>query len=598
MNRRRNRRSGGSGPEARQWIRERRVLLGVARGSLPADRYLLGGTLLNVHTGEVYRANVAIKGERIAYVGARDDMVGPRTEVLSAESRVICPGYIEPHAHPWLVTPPAALARHVLPLGTTTMVADNLTVYQMTGRRGFEAAVAALGGGPLKYYWFVRLHPNSRSDDEQWRFSVTSLARLLDSARVVAAGEVTRWPEVWKGDPALLERLVLAVQRRKRIEGHTAGASAEKLAGLAAAGISSCHEPVSAREVLDRARAGIAVMLRHSSLRPDLNALLPVLREVPGLAQRAMLTTDGSSPAFIAEHGFVDHLVRLAINAGVHPVDAYRMATLNPALYFGLDHEIGGIAPGRYADLLLLRDLSDPRPETVMARGQVVAENGVLRRQVAEPHWARIFSGPAARLRASWMATAEDFDIPRRVRQPVIRLVSAVITRIEEREPQDGDLLAALIDRTGRWICPGLVAGFCRELDGLATTISTDFQILALGRNPQALAAAVNRLLRLSGGIVLVEDGRVLYELALPLGGLMAPESLDTLAARDRELTALLKTRGHDYHDPLFTLFFLTADILPDVRLTARGVWDVKRRKVLSPSRPLRSRRRAETVFQ
>lgn len=433
----------------------------------------------------------------------------------------------------------------------------------------------------------VRLHSQSRSKDEPRRFPVTTLARLLDSPWVVAAGELTRWPEAGEGNAALLQRLALAPGRRKRIEGHTAGASADKLAGLAAAGISSCHEPISAREALDRARMGIAVMLRQSSLRPDLNVLLAALKEAPGLTSRVMLTTDGGSPAFIAEHGFVDHLVRLAMEAGIPPVDAYRMVTLNPATYFGLDQEIGGIAPGRYADLLLLQDLGEPRPAMVIARGRVAARDGKLLARVPEPEWRRIFSTRSAKLEVGWRARPEDFAVPRRPRLPVIRLVSAVITRLEERAIQVGDLRAALLDREGRWISRGVIAGFCPDLDGLATTVSTDFQILTLGRDPQAMARAVNRLLDLAGGIVLVEDGRILYELALAVGGIMSREPLESLAASERALSALLKARGYAYHAPLFTLLFMVADFLPEVRLTARGVWDVKRRMLLSPSRSL-----------
>ncbi|MBI4607984.1 MAG: adenine deaminase [Candidatus Rokubacteria bacterium] len=580
-------------PARRRWIHERRALTRVARGALPADRYLEGGTLLNVYTGELYPANVAIKGERIAYVGARDDMVGPRTEVLSAAGRILCPGYIEPHAHPWLMATPAALARHVLPLGTTSIVADDLPLYELGGERGFRVAVEALSRGPLKYYWLVRLHSQSRSGGESRRFPTIALARLLASPWVAAAGEVTRWPEAWEGDPALLERLALAAERRRRIEGHTAGASVEKLAGLAAAGLSSCHEAITAREALDRARAGLAVILRQSSLRPDLKELLAALKEAPGLTARVMLTTDGSSPAFVAERGFVDHLVAVAMEAGVPPVDAYRMVTLNPAFHFGLDAEIGGIAAGRYADLLLLRDLSEPRPETVISRGRVVARDQTLLASVPEPPWARIFASRSARLAVRWRVGADDFVLPRRGRQPVIRFVSAVITRLEERSLEPGDLLAALIDREGRWICPGVVAGFCPELDGLATTVSTDFQILVLGRDARAMAAAVNRLLALGGGIVVVEGGRVSYELALPLGGIMSRQPLAVLAERERELFALLKAHGYAHHDPLFTLLFLVADFLPEVRLTARGVWDVKGRKVLAPSRRLARRRGA-----
>lgn len=575
-----------SGAREQAWVSERRALAAVARGEAPADCYIRDGTLLNVYTGECYPANVAIKGERIAYVGGRSDMVGPRTQVLSAPGRVLCPGYVEPHSHPWNLVTPAFLARHVLPLGVTTIFADNLPVYELAGPRGFEQAVRALARLPLRFYWMARVHSQSRSVGEARRFPVGTLARLLDNPRVAAVGEITRWPEALEGDRGLLERLALAASRRKRIEGHTAGASAEKLTGLAAAGIASCHEPITAREALDRARAGIAVMLRQSSLRPDLKELLAALKEAPGLAARLMLTTDGSSPAFVAEHGFVDHLVRVALSEGVPPVEAYRMVTLNPAAYYRLDHEIGGIAPGRFADIVFLRDLREPTPESVIARGRLVARDGALVGSVPEPDWRRIFSSRVSRLARELRLVAEDFRSPVGQRSPVLRLVSAVITRLEERPPAAGDLLAALLDRQGRWICRGVVAGFAWHLDGLATTLSTDFQILVLGRDPSAMAQAVNRLLDIRGGIVVVEGGRVIYELALPLGGIMAAAPLPALAARERELLDLLTARGYAHHDPLFTLLFLTADFLPEVRLTARGVWDVRRRRVLAPSHP------------
>ncbi|MBI4590907.1 MAG: adenine deaminase [Candidatus Rokubacteria bacterium] len=574
-----------------RWVRERRALTAVARGAAPADRYVEGGTLLNVYTGECYAANVAIKGERIAYVGESGEMVGPRTEVISARGRILCPGYVEPHSHPWNLVTPAGLARHVLPLGTTTIFADNLPVYELAGPRGFEAALRALARLPLKFYWTVRVHSQSRSQGEARRFPLGTLARLLDNPWVAAVGEITRWPEVLEGDRGLLARLALAVARRKRIEGHTAGASAEKLIGLAAGGIASCHEPITAQEALDRARAGIAVMLRQSSLRPDLKALLSALKDAPALASRLMLTMDGSGPAYVAEHGFVDHLVEIAIAEGVRPAEAYRMVTLNPASYYGLDHEIGGLAPGRFADVLFLHDLSDPRPERVIARGRVVAEGGRLVAKLPEPAWQDILSPEPQRLSRGPRLAPEDFSAPGRQPLPVIRLVSTVITRLEERRLAEGDLLAVLLDRQGRWICRGVVAGFARELDGLASTLSTDFQILVLGRDPSAMARAVNRLREIQGGIVVVEGGRVIYELALPLGGIMAAAPLPELAARERELQDLLKARGYPSHDLLFTLLFLTADFLPEVRLTARGVWDVKRRKVLSPSRPLSRRR-------
>jgi adenine deaminase len=568
---------------------ERRRLTDVARGAAPADLYLRGGTLLNVYTGELYPAGVATRNERIAYVGPRDDMVGPRTTVLEAAGRVIVPGYIDPHVHPAHVITPSALARHLLPLGTTTLFADTLQLWELGGRRAFTMVADALARSPLKFYWMIRPNGQTRRADEARRFPLREFARALAHPWAVAAGEVTRWPELVAGDPDLLARLGLALARGQRVEGHTAGAGPEKLAALAAGGLTSDHEPITAREVLDRARQGIAVMLRESSLRPDLDGLLDALKEAPGLAARAMLTADGSMPAFIRDHGFVDHLLRTALAAGVPPVDAYRMVTLNPATYFHKDADLGGVAPGRYADICLLSDLSQPRPETVVARGRVAARDGRTLVTVPEPVWARVFRSPVARLAVRWRARPDDFRTPERASLPVLRLVSAVITRLEERAPAPGDLHAALVDRAGRWVAPARLAGFADRLDGLATTVSTDFNILAIGRSREAMARAVNRLLDTGGGVVIVEGADVAWELPLPLGGIMTRLALPEAARAEDELHARLRARGYAFHDPFFTLLFLSADFLPAVRLTPRGVWDVKAGRVLLPSR----RRRA-----
>jgi len=563
----------------------RRRLGAVARGERPADLFLRGGSLLNVLTGELYAAHVAISGERIAAAGLREDVVGPRTRVLDVTGRVLVPGYIDPHVHPANLVTPSAFARHVLPLGTTTVVGDTLQFWQTGGARAVRAVADALASSPLKFFWMLRVHGQSRTRDERRRFPLRELARTLAHPWVLALGEVTRWPEAHRGDRELLRRLDLALARGRRVEGHTAGASTEKLPAIALAGLSSDHEPITAQEVLDRARQGIAVMLRESSLRPDLSGLLDALKDAPALASRLMLTADGSMPAFIRAHGFVDNLIRLAMAGGVTPVDAYRMATLNPATYFGLDAHVGSIAPGRFADICVLPDLAEPRPVTVIARGRLAGTDGRLTTRVPEPPWRRIFTSAAARLAGRWRATAEDFVLPRRARYPVIRLVSAVISRLEERPLERGDLHAALVDRAGRWVAPGVVAGFAERVDGLAATTTTDFNILVLGQSPAAMARAVNRLKQRGGGIVLVDGDTIAYELPLPIGGLMARGSLVEAADLEEGLRAALVARGYAHHAPVFSLFFLAADFLPAVRLSPIGVWDVKRDRVLLPAR-------------
>jgi adenine deaminase len=298
-----------------------------------------------------------------------------------------------------------------------------------------------------------------------------------------------------------------------------------------------------------------------------------------------MLTTDGSTPAFVAEHGFVDSLVRLAMDEGVPPIDAYRMVTLTPATYYGRDADLGGIAPGRYADLLLLRDLADPRPETVIARGRVVARGGRLLARVPEPRWGRVFTRRSTRFDRPFSVTPAELALPAGP-GPVIRLVSAVITALEERPLGPDDLHAALLDRRGAWITRAGLAGFGPGVDGLASTLTTDYQILAMGRRPEAMARAINRVVARKGAVVLVDGERIVFELPLPIGGVMSRDPLTAVAERERRLKHLLRERGHAFHDPIFTMLFLAADFLPSARLTSLGVWDVKRGRIIKPSRP------------
>src|SRR2546428_11120545 len=219
-------------------VAERRKLTDVARGDLPADLVIRGGTLLNVYTGELYPATVAVKGERIAYVGGREDMVGPRTTVLDATGKALVPRHTDPHVPPPHVTPPSALARFVLPRGTTSVFADTLQLLQLGGVRAFLRVADALTGAPLKFYWMIRPHAQSRTADEARRFPLRALVKALAHPRAVAIGEVTRWPDAWSGSPDLLRRLAQAPPRLPRVEGHTAGAAGEMIPALAAARVS------------------------------------------------------------------------------------------------------------------------------------------------------------------------------------------------------------------------------------------------------------------------------------------------------------------------------------------------------------------------
>ena len=571
-----------------------------------ADLLLEGGRVLNVYSGELLESNVAVSGERIWYVGPRSDSIGEKTLRLNVSHKVLVPGYIEPHCHPWNIYNPVSLGEEFCRLGTTTLVCDNLIFYMMMGVERFEAFMAAFSKMPVKFFWFMRLVPQTPLEQEDTLFSAANLKRLLRNPLILSIGEITRWQELIKGNPKIQEMIRMARKLGKRVDGHTAGAKYENLSIISRAGVDSCHESITAEEVHERLRLGLHVLLRESSLRQDLRGLLKGVGKNPLSLRRVMLTTDGSSPAFQLKSGMTDHLVRIAMEEGIDPVEAYRMVTLNPAAYFGLEHRLGGIAPGRDADILVLRDLHDPTPELVISKGRIVSEKGALLSPFPEMDWNRYSSAPERE--RNWRASKDFFEIPfkgkvegRRVSFPVIRLITTVITRIKRAEfpvrgclvdvsAVDGFCRVALLDRRGRWIANGVLEGYADRIEGIASTFNTAMEILVIGQNPNAMASAVNRVVRMGGGIAAMEKGEVVFELPLPIGGMMSEKSLKEVAKREAALKEFLSSRGYPFHDPLYTFIFLPNDFLPEVRITRKGVVDIKKDEVLWPARRLPTR--------
>jgi len=565
-----------------------------------ADIFLTGGIVLNVYSGELLKMNVAINGKRIWYVGPSSDMVSEDTQVLDVGNRVLVPGYIDPHFHPWFIYNPISFGEEACRLGTTTLFCDNLIFYMLMGVDLFEAFMDAFSKMPIKFFWFCRAVPQTPMATEDELFSIKNLERLLKNPLVQSLGEITRWQDLLKGNPKIMEMIKRTKKLSKRVDGHTAGAKYEQLSILSRLGVESCHESINAEEAIERLRLGFYVILRESSLRRDLADLLRIVRENKVLSDRIMLTTDASSPSFYQEFGSTNHVLEIAIKEGIDPIVAYRMVTINPAVYFGMDNYIGGIAPGRYADILVLKDLLHPTPEKVISKGRITAKNGSLIEPFPRLNW-EIFFPPASFSRRNWSAKNHFFEIRssrKRLMFPTIKLINPVITRTEwvEFGTKDGLLCLnekdefcylALINRDGEWVTNGIIKGFGDSIEGIASSFNTAAEILAIGRNPKAMGMAVNRVLEMKGGIVAVENGQIPYEFPLPLGGLMSDAPMKQVAQRDRELKEFLSSKGHPFHDPLYTLIFLPNDFLPDVRINYQGVVDIRKNEVLWPRRDL-----------
>ena len=572
-------------------------LIETARGECPADLFVRGGTIANVYSGELHEGNVAVSGGRIAYVGEGERAVGPETEVVEADGMVVCPGYIEAHFHPWVLYNPVSLVEGALPLGTTTVVADNLFFFMQMGPDGFSRMADDLRDLPLLYLWMARLTSQATFPGEEEMFALEKVEPLLRRDDVIGTAEVTRWPALAAGDPALISGIRAAKALGKIVDGHTGGASESRLQPVAAAGIDADHEAITSREVLNRLRLGIWTMLRNSSLRPDLPELLRAVTENEVDTHRLIMTTDGPAPEFIAGQGLVDGLLRVAVENGVSPMQAIQMVTINPATLFRIDGQVGGIGIGRRADLLLLPDLESFRPRTVITRGNIVAENGEVLAPLPEPDWESYRSRPRfdAGLDLTDPALYPLRGSETEVETPALHLRSAVISerrdvrvRVEaglvNPDGQDELLHAALVDREGTWISRALVSGFAADLDGIASTYNTTTHLLVLGRRPEAMALAARRVRELDGGIVVVKGGEVAYELALPITGMMSDLSFEEAVEQNRRLSRMVEGARYEHHDILYTLLFLTCDFLPALRLTPLGLLDVKTSEILAPA--------------
>jgi adenine deaminase len=472
------------------------------------SRLIRGGTVVNVYSGELLPLNVAIAGGRFTYVGPGEPAAA---EVIDARGLYLAPAWIEPHAHPWLLYNPVSMIEGVLPGGTTTIFNDDLFFYLQAGPEGFARMLDALAGLPIRYRWLVRLMSQSEYEGEAADFAMEKLAPLLARLDVAGSAELTRWPLVWKRDPCVLDAIAHVHRLGKRVDGHTAGASYEKLNGVAAGGVDACHESITKQEVLDRVRLGLWTILRHSSLRPDIPELARAITEDGVSTRRMMLTVDGPAPRSIAEGGFIDEALRQCVAAGVDPVKAIRMATLNPATYYGIDRELGGIAPGRWADLVMLPDLRHFRPVRVMMGGRDVAVEGRATVELPRVDW------DSFGLRRSFRTG----PLPLEVREPipVIEFVSNAITKDRglQTEPGEGDILGVLADREGRWATRAWIRNLAPGLEGMASSYNTAMHLLVLGRNPEAMQRAAAVVTASDGGIAL-GDG---WSVALPITGMM-----------------------------------------------------------------------------
>jgi adenine deaminase len=566
-----------------------RQLMRVALGQEAADMVIVNGRLVNVYTGELLDGlAVCTKGPWIAYVGDdTDTKISRRTQVIDAAGRTIIPGLIDGHTHLAWMGSTETFIKPLMTGGTTTIVTESMEVFPVAGLAGVIDFLDALDDQPIKIFATA---PFMASISRTTRgIPVEALRQLLVRKDIVGLGE-SYWQTVLQEPDTVASTLEETRRWGKTLEGHTAGAKGGKLAAYLATGISSCHEPITAEEVLDRLRLGIYVMIREGSIRRDLEAISSI-KDTGIDSRRLILVTDGLSPRDLIDKGGMEYVVQKAIDSGFDPVTAIQMATLNVAEHFGLDTISGGIAPGRCADLLIIPDLRTIRAETVISNGRVVAERG---RIIVEPRRHQYRPESLSTIRLSSDVQPEEFQIKTdsttRVRVRVIEMVTDLVTResVLSLPVLNGQVMAdagrdlafiAAIDRTrtpGK-MSIGLIKGFGFKTGALACSAAWDTSdIIVVGATCGDMARAVNRIRRLQGGAVVCADGEILAQLALPVFGLMSDESIENIADKLDSIKNAVNSLGCPLVDPLLSLITLTGAAIPYLRICEEGLVNLK----------------------
>ncbi|RXJ02380.1 adenine deaminase [Anaerobacillus alkaliphilus] len=572
-----------------RWTKKQiRTQLQILRGEVAPTICLTNATYLNSVRKKWLQANIWIYEDRIIYVGNDMPIKMDTTEVVDCSNSFLVPGYIEHHAHPFQLYNPHTLAEYASVRGTTTLMNDNMVWFLNTDKKKALTVIEDLDSKlPTSMFWWARYDAQTELNHEEEVFSYSTMKAWLEHPLVVQGGELTAWPKVLNGDDSLLHWMQETKKLSKPIEGHLPGASERTLTQMALLGVSSDHEAMTGKEALMRLDLGYTTSLRHSSIRPDLPKLITELLEA-GLDDfsRVLMTTDGSTPSFY-EQGFMDLLISIAIEHGVPIEDAYGMATYNVARHYRLDDCIGMIAPGRIAHINILEKQNNPFPTSVLAKGQWVKKDGVNCYPAIHFPWKEYGAAP---LKLDWELTRNDmhFSMPLGV-----EMVNAVILKpyqisidVTQNEipAESEESFFMMIDRNGRWLINTVIKKFAKTVSGFACSYSNSGDIVIIGKNKTDMLLAFDQLKKQQGGIVLVEKGEIINSIKLDIYGVMSSSSMEQVIEEEKQLVSMLKDRGYMFDDPIYSLLFFSSTHLPYIRITQKGIFDVKKKTVLFPS--------------
>ncbi len=555
-------------------------LLEVARGDGPADVLLRGGRVVNVFSGDVETADVALVGDRIAGLGP-----GYEAEhTVELQDAFLLPGLIDAHVHieSSLVTP-REFARAVLPRGTTTVVSDPHEIANVHGETGIRFMLDASEGLPLSVFVMASsCVPATNMSTSGASLDAQVLAGLLGHPRILGLAEVMNFPGVIQGRADVLSKIAAFANRP--VDGHAPGVRGRALNAYVAGGPTSDHESTTAEEAEEKLRRGMWVFIREATNARNLDALLPLVST--SNARRVALCTDDRQPPDLLDEGGIDAMLRRVMASGMPPVEAVRLATLNPTEYFGL-HDRGAVAPGRRADLMVVDDLESLDIREVWAGGIKVAEGGRMLASDVRPRPSTPEPSMTVRLET------DAFRIPARPGE--VRVIEAVpdqlVTGNLTMRPavRDGEVVAdpsrdllkiAVVERhtgSGR-VGLGLVRGLGLARGAMAGTVAHDHHnLIVVGVDDRSMHTAAHAVADVGGGLAVAEGDEVLARLPLPVGGLMSDRPIEDVRSSLDEVVAAARGLGSSLHDPFMAMSFVGLEVIPHLKITDLGLIDVDR---------------------
>ena len=568
-------------------------LLNVSKGIIPPDTVIKNANVINVFTNTIDEdVVIAIKDGWIVFISDKNNWFCGEPKIIDAKGLFLCPGFIDAHTHIDSMYPFYEFVPYAIKGGTTTVITECAMIANASGFRGIENFIKSTKGYPLRCYFVAPpLTPPLPEMEESVGITMDEFKKLLKRKDFLGIGEAY-WKSVVDGDERVLEQAACAISLNKALDGHSSGAKGQRLNEYLVTGITSCHESVNLNEAIEKIKNGVYVMIREGWVRRELKELSR-LADTDVDKRRLILVSDVFDAVMLCEEGYMDAVVKKAIEYSFSFFDAIKMATINPADYHRLRF-LGAIAPLRYADIIFLKDIKDLSIEKIMVNGEIVYEENKFLKTL------KPYNYPEALKHTIKIGNykPEDFLIKaekgeHRIR--VIEISTQTITKevtanlvskngFLEKDLESDIIHVAVINKTKPYqFGKGFIKGTGIKNGAIATTIIWDTcNILVIGSNEKDMAIAVQTLKRVQGGCVIVSNGKVIYEFPMPVFGTIPLNSIEEVRDKTLEFSTKLKIIGSNFERPFLTIQTIPFTGLPFLRITDKGIVDIKNKKLVS----------------